>query len=119
MQELLDCGHPESPHSDITRGYGTDEQGKRHCYACCAAADRKYMQKTGRIMLYLVKRDDGYHITNWPSSLDYKVTRVSHGRHNIGRTRTDAWFRDELGNSWHAVQIGDFSDLARCQRLKH
>ncbi len=61
---ILDCGHVESPHSDITRGYGTDSAGKRHCYACCQKADLATMAETGRIAAYL--SSDGKSITNWP-----------------------------------------------------
>lgn len=53
MSELLDCGHPESAHSDSTRGYGQDKDGKRYCYDCCQARDIAYMQEHGRIDAYL------------------------------------------------------------------
>lgn len=71
--ELLDCGHAESPHSDFTRGYGTDAHGKRHCYECCATQDRDYMNAHGEISAYL--SSDGKHITTWPGSVLMRVTR--------------------------------------------
>lgn len=118
--EILECGHPESPHSNFTRGYGIDSDGKRHCYACCAAVDRAYMQDHGRITLYLVKHkeDDYYWITNWPGSLQYKAFFVKYGRHNWAGERVDVWFRDEQGATWHGTQYGKFTQLCHCKRLK-
>jgi len=33
MAESLECGHEESPHNDITRGYGTDKNGNKVGFA--------------------------------------------------------------------------------------
>jgi hypothetical protein len=59
----LDCGHPESTHSSITRGYGTCD-GKRYCYDCCRERDLNYMHTHGKISAYLA--GDGKTITTWP-----------------------------------------------------
>jgi hypothetical protein len=118
MSEILECGHPESPHSDITRGYGQDEAGNRYCYACCADRDRKTMTDNGVIALYLVQRGNEYRLINWPGSLEFiphHVRRSPHGG-GFGSQRTDAWFSFN-GEPWHAVCRGDM-DLARCHRLK-
>lgn len=72
--ELLECGHPESAHLSITRGYGTDKDGKRSCYTCCQAGDIKTMQETGRIDAYL--SSDSKTITNWPGMPLARVTEA-------------------------------------------
>lgn len=114
----LDCGHEESPHSDFTTGYGVDSEGHKHCYDCCAKNDRREMDTRGKYTLYLVKREDGYHVTNWPNSLDYKVIEWSKSRHNFGGFRTDVWFRDYRGKKWHGYQIGDYNEVCHVKRLK-
>lgn len=114
---LLECGHAESPHSEITRGYGKDDQGNRYCYDCCAARDRQAMRDDGRITLYLTGNDaSGWYIVNWPASLKFKAY-VKTGRHNIARVRYDAWFNFE-GAQWHGVQYGDNTQIIHCNRTK-
>lgn len=42
----LDCGHElKVKKDDISTGYGTNDKGKKSCYACCAEYDRKTMRK--------------------------------------------------------------------------
>lgn len=120
--ELLDCGHPESAHSEFTRGYGTDSQGKRHCYACCAEQDKAHMRQHGKIALYLTTKPDlggsygDARISNWPGSLEFKG-RYHKGRHNIAGSRYDAWFKFE-GSNWHGVQYGENTQIIHCRKLK-
>lgn len=124
MSELLDCGHYPSPHSDITTGYGMDEDGKKYCYACCADNDRKAMDERGKYTLYLVmdsEKDEyprHYRVTNWPESLQYNVTSYSRSRHNFGGIRTDVWFKDYQGKQWHGYQIGQWSQICHVKRVK-
>ena len=129
--ELLDCGHPASPHSDFTTGYGVTADGKRHCYTCCAARDVADMVETGTATLYLVSRETApevgamgvrreYYVTNWPGSLEFRVGgAVSHSKYGggFGSQRTDAWFTGPDGKAWHAINRGD-NQIARCRRLK-
>jgi hypothetical protein len=121
--ERLECGHPESPHSDFTRGYGTNDKGERHCYACCAERDKKQMREAGKIALYLTtKQDTGGNygdakITNWPGSLEFKG-RYHKGRHNIAGSRYDVWFTFE-GTNWHGVTYGDNTQICHCKRTKN
>lgn len=118
--ELLDCGHPASPHSDCTTGYGTTADGKKHCYGCCADRDRADMLATGRATLYLSKDKAGaWQVSNWPGSLVFPVARVKTSPRGggFGCQRTDAWFRGPDGAMWHAINRGD-SQIARCRRLK-
>ena len=114
MPNILDCGHPESPHSDITRGYGIDKHGHKHCYQCCADNDLAEMIKTGRATLYLTDKE----ITNWPGSLRFAVEYRKTGHHNIARKRYDAWFSVN-GEHWHGVQYGDMTQIIHCRRIKH
>lgn len=114
--EILECGHPESPHGNFTRGWGRDETGKRFCYECCAKQDREYMQAHGRITLYLDQKT--WKVTNWPGSLAYKVIAHSKGRHNWAGVRYDVWFLDEQGHKWHGVQYGNYTQLCHCKRVK-
>lgn len=106
------------PENGFTTGYGTDSEGRRHCYACCAERDRQSMRETGRATLYLVKRDDGWHATNWPGSLDIKLhAEPRKGYHNMARYRYDVWF-DAFGRSWHGVQYGDNTQILHCRSVK-
>jgi hypothetical protein len=123
---ILDCGHAESPHSDITTGYGIDPAGKKHCYACCADRDRADMIATGKATLYLVQCaprplsafSKAHELTNWPGSLRFPATyvRISKRGGGFGSQRTDAYFTGPDGKAWHAVNRGD-SQIARCRRL--
>ena len=112
---ICDCGHPESEHSELTRGYGTDrETGKTSCYACCAEHDRDIMRTTGRITLYLCGNT---RLTNWPGSLVIEPYRLRIGRHNIAGKRYDVWFHFE-DTKWHGVQYGSNTQICHCRRLK-
>jgi len=92
------------------------ERSRAVCYACCGRKDEQSMRETGRAVLYLEKRGDAWQVTNWPGSLVIHPFRITQGRHNIGRTRTDAWFSFE-GQPWHGINIGD-NQILRCKRLK-
>lgn len=142
--EILECGHPESPHSDITRGYGTNKDGKRHCYACCAEHDKADMIATGRATLYLCGVDvppEGserggmasqgpsmipsqrpkvrrWYVKNWPGSLSFPVRHMRKGRHNMARSRYDVWFTGPDGTEWHGVQYGENTQILHCRRVK-
>jgi len=116
--EMLECGHAESPHSTITRGYGTDAQGNRHCYDCCAAMDRASMIETGKATMYLTEGETGSWITNWPGNVRFRTGAVRKGRHNMARVRYDTWFTGPDGKEWHAVQYGDNTQIAHCKRTE-
>ena len=115
--EKLDCGHPESEHSEFTRGYGQDADGKKYCYACCAERDKKQMRDAGKIALYLTEKDGKSEVTNWPGSLRLAVMRETVGRHNMAGKRFDVYFRFE-GQSWHGVQFGSNTQICHCNRIK-
>lgn len=119
MSDLLECGHAESPHSDITRGYGTAEDGKRHCYDCCTAMDLASMKETGKIVAYI--SDDGKTITNWPGRTLAYVTRLWETRHNIGGKITHVWARAADGTWWHGKGPGKgmYIRLHRSKSKRH
>lgn len=113
---MCDCGHMESDHSDITRGYGIDGEGKTHCVACCAEQTRQRMRDTGRITLYLEgEGPDRYWLTDWHASLVIFPYRARTGRHNWAGKRYDVWFSFEECD-WHGVQYGDNTQLCHCKR---
>lgn len=125
--ETLECGHGESQHSEITRGYGMDADGNRYCYACCSDRERAAMVQTGRATLYLTidTRTDhetghrttwGYAVTDWHGTLRFPALYVRTGRHNMAGTRRDFEFAGPDGFRWVGVQYGENSDIAHCRR---
>ena len=115
-KEILDCGHPIGPHRYISTGYGVSPDNKKVCYACCAKADLQTMKETGKITLYLTKKDGVWIVSNWPGSLTFPC-HVHEGRHNIAGTRHDAWFNAPDGRYW-GVRYGGNSDFCHCKRIK-
>lgn len=112
------CGAECVP-TDCTPGYGTDANGKRHCFVCCATEDKRVMRETGRHDgLYLSRGPSGWTVSNWPGSLVLPVCAVheSHGRGFGGEyPRVDAWFHFD-GQHWYARSLGDMT-LCRARRI--
>jgi len=108
----LDCGHEPSEHSSLTTGYGTDNQGKTLCYACCAERDKDQMIKDGKTILYLTQSA----VTNWPGSLSLPIRGRRTGRHNIAGKKFDVWFNGPDGHVWHGTQYGEMTQLCHCKR---
>lgn len=113
---ICDCGHPESPHSEITRGYGWMNE-KTMCYDCCLEWDKQNMRETGKTTLYLVKRDSKYFVENWTGTLSFPTYGAKKSWHNIAGTRIDVWFVFEK-QEWHGYQIGNFTQICHCKRTK-
>jgi hypothetical protein len=111
---MCDCGHLESEHSDITRGYGTDANGKTRCYDCCAEEDKRIMREDGRTYLYLDTKNKT--VSNWPGSFKAAINYMRTGRHNIAGKRYDVWFSFE-GQQWHGVTYGDNTQICHCKRI--
>ena len=102
-------------------GYGVIREGgrkKKICYDCCGKRDLAGMIETGRAVLYLTEGPDGAEVTNWPGTLKFHVRYQKAGNHNIAGRRTDVWFTDSNGREWHGVQLGNYSQICRCRRLK-
>jgi hypothetical protein len=62
---------------------------------------------------------DAWKITDWAGLLRFPVGRIRHSKRGggFGVQRTDAWFMDQDGATWHAVNRGD-NQIAHCKRLK-
>jgi hypothetical protein len=77
------------------------------------------MRETGRATLYLVKRADGWYVTNWPNSLSFKAhgVRESHGFGFGGRYPiVTASFA--FDGQWWSVRDAGYSQIAHCRRTK-
>ena len=112
------CGPTTVRHHDISTGYAVDGRGRKICFPCCADVDRAFMDRHGRIALYLTmqERDRG-EVTNWPGTLRFVAYFVREGRHNLAGIRRDAWFTDHRGHRWHGVQYGRWSQILHARRL--
>ena len=113
-KELLFCGHVESEHNPITRGYGIDNDGNKHCYDCCLAIEVAAMRRDKKAILYLI---DNNRVTNWIGNLSIKIGTIKKSSHNIARNRYDFWFVFD-GHVWHGVQYGANTQIAHCKQTK-
>lgn len=109
----LDCGHPPAPQTDGScgTGYGKDNQGRTHCYECCAAQDRAYLLGHDRFAGYL--SSDGKSLTNWPGSVLGKVV-VTGKRHPWSRHRYYVSVVDVHRQWWSGIGApGEYCTLRR------
>lgn len=110
--ELLSCGHPESEHSSITRGWATKSDGTKVCYACAEAEEKATLLTSTHHMAYLsqVRGDPHNHkLTGWPGWELATVTALwetSCGgfmrNHNILRFQAT----DVHGQKWYGTSPG-------------
>jgi hypothetical protein len=115
--EMLDCGHPESPHSEITRGYGTMNGGKKFCYDCCHKMDLESMKNNNQHFAYLsIRKDNRYDgkIVNWPGFTLARVTNYWFRNNNFCARWNFSkgyivWFHaiDDNGVKWYGSSPGD------------
>ncbi len=114
------CGKEIVKPEHVGTGYGRDKDNNIICYECCGKIDADQLENLpigGRMMLYLVKRDDGlYYVTNWPGTLKIKCT-VRKGYHNIAGTRYDVWFTFN-GKHFYGVTYGDNTEICHVKRIK-
>lgn len=100
-------------------GYARDNSDNLICYQCAGKRDEAEMVASGKAVLYLSHHGgDGWRVTNWPGTLSIRPQSVQSGRHNFARTRKDVWFIGPDQARWHGVQLGEFSQICRCKRLK-
>lgn len=111
------CKQEKTHTQPLTTGYGLTDGGEKHCFACCALDDQEYMDVHKKITLYLTKRDHEWYVTNWPGSLEYRVSSIHTGKHNLCGKRYDVHFKDYKGKWWHGTQYGDNTQLCHCQRI--
>ena len=115
MDKCFMCGK-ELKSDGFGTGYG-ELLGRKCCYDCCAKYDRNILlslkpKSKDRTYLYW----DGKEVTNWPGTLRILPNKISEGRHNIAKTRTDVWFTLE-GKRFHGVQLGDMNQICSVQAL--
>lgn len=103
-------------------GYGVEDQGRKHCYQCCALAEFDSMVQMGVGVLYLV--DDSTipgktWATDWAGRLRFVVRYVKRSPHGggFGCQRSDFWFTGPDGAEWHGINRGDMQ-IARVRRTK-
>ena len=112
-----DCGTVCVPEG-CTTGYGIDDKGRKICFACCGESDKRDMIEMDRFTLYLTKAPDGsFAVSNWPGTLRMKAV-VRKGRHNIARTRYDAWFTSPDGSKWWGVNYVEYTQIIHCRKIK-
>ena len=103
-------------------GYGMVD-GKRYCYACCAARDSATLVADGHnrqgIPLYHSKGQDGlWYVTNWPGTLRFPIFSQVRKRGPFGRPTVYFSFTGPDSKRWSGFQCGDNNDLAHVRRLK-
>lgn len=117
------CNHPQIS-DGCTTGYAVLPSGERVCYDCAAQIELADLLIHGNGYLYLSNNCagkgtwHGWQVSNWTGKICAHVVAVTRGRHNIARSRYDAWFvlpGDDC--LWHGVNIGD-SQILRCRRTK-
>jgi hypothetical protein len=112
MKTIFICAqcHKEITHEDnFTTGYGINKNNQKICYPCCAINDKNdLLSLTGKqkLLLYF----NGKEVINWPGSLKITPTRITKGKHNFCRVRTDVYFK--LENKWfHGLNLGNMDIL--------
>jgi len=130
---ILECGHPPTSQTEgsITTGYGSDGNGFRRCFACCAEVDRAYMIEHGRITLYLSQPTSerprgslshaGFKLTNWPGSLAFPLLSLcrSKGRGFGGEYPRESFrFNGPDGFVWYGIRQGHHTQIAHCRRTQ-
>jgi hypothetical protein len=113
---MCDCGHMSTP-TDYTPGYGTDAEGKTHCFPCCSKNEQALLERMGRGVLYLVEKDGRRELTDWPGVFRVPVLACHIGRHNFASKRYDVWFRMPSDPFiWHGVTYGDNTQICHIRR---
>lgn len=122
--DMLDCGHMESPHHASTRGYGTDKDGKRHCYECCHRMDLEALKRERKYGAYLGRDARGHWaVSSWPGRvLMYvyanRVWTTSAGGFARDTKITRFYARDQFGQWWIGQGPGE-GMYTRLTKLKH
>lgn len=93
---MCDCGHMESAHSEITRGYGRDANGKTSCYDCCTQADKDALKDGTQFCGYI--SSDGLRLVNWPG---FALGTVTH----TGRVHN--WTRNSFNGKRYYIRVRD------------
>jgi hypothetical protein len=117
---ILDCGHPESSHGNVTRGYGITADGKKHCYACCEARDKDTLKAETSFFAYL--SSDKKQITGWPGWMLMRVTSTHKRLLGFSRDSQNYCYHiratDVHGHKWYGTSPGP-GMYARMRKVKH
>lgn len=111
------CGLNKIHESDFTTGYATDKEGNKVCFDCCGLNDAKELTELKpkeKFWLYLDTKKK--QITNWPGTLVIPINYIREGNHNMAGKRYDTWFKFN-GNSYHATQYGDNTQVAHIRKI--
>jgi hypothetical protein len=99
-------------------GYGCDADGKPYCYDCCAQQEREFMLDNGKSMLYLVKKDHKYFVTDWLGHLSFHVACHWTRKHNwYGVTQEYVRFIGPDNKVWSGRNVGD-NQIVRVKRTR-
>ena len=119
--ERLDCGHPESAHSSITRGYAILPNGTKVCYGCAQRQELDDLKTAQHYGGYLSRVEmQGLQITGW---VGWKLATVTQSSITtlsaFGTRHSRVYFRaiDVHGNHWYGNSPG-VGMYARMHRAK-
>ncbi len=127
------CGHAEEISAAALRAIPIDpppikpgevyERSPAHCYQCCANSERARLIETGRGMLYLLNESGSvagprdWHLGDWAGKLQFPVTSIRKGAHNMARTRYDVTFIGPDGKPWRGTQYGENTQICHVRRI--
>lgn len=116
---LCDCGHIATSNG-ITTGYGTDKDGKKHCYTCCGEQDKAKLRESGKLSGYLTKEGDSYYFCNWPNSFRIRAYwfRKSYNNFAGRNSRTDVYFKFEGVEYW-GFHVGHSHECINIRKVKN
>lgn len=114
-------------HNGGASGYATIKSDARIegeasvCYDCAAKREANEMSETGNWIAYLVRREDGYHVTDWTGKIDFKADNVTVKERLSNRlftTRTYyATFTDSHGRKWTGTNKEKDGDIFVAKRI--
>jgi hypothetical protein len=106
--------------SEITTGYGRDKNNNKICFSCCGENDKNMLlnlKPKEKIVLYLVKENNNYFVTNWPGTFKKEIHFFRKGKHNFASERIDIWFKLN-GFNFHGKQFGNFTQICHIEKTK-
>jgi hypothetical protein len=109
------CDSPFIP-TGCGTGYAIKGDGRKICYTCAGAEDRRRLLEDGKLVGYF----NGKEFTNWPGTLKIPVRGIKVSDHNFAgrKGRTDFWFKLD-GKCFWGKQIGQNNEIAYVRRVKN
>lgn len=118
--ELLSCGHPESEHSPITRGWAIKQDGTKICYDCAHSQELANLKTSQHYCAYLTRKDGHLLLTTWVGWTLATVTESTMTTLSaFGHRHSRVYFRaiDVHGTKWYGNSPGE-GMYARMHRAK-